>query len=116
MTTRSLAVALVALCASVLSAQLAPQSGRTVGNASWTQPFPAFRMIGNVYWVGTADLSTYLVTTRDGHILINTGMKETVPQIAAGVTQLGFTMADVKILTATQATGTTSPVWPNSRA
>ena len=97
---RLLAVGLVTLSAG-LPARLTAQSGQTVGNASWTQPFPAFRMIGNVYWVGTADLSTYLVTTRDGHILINTGLKETVPQIAAGVTQLGFKMADVKILTAT---------------
>jgi metallo-beta-lactamase class B len=98
---RLLAAVLCTLCASGPPARLAAQSGQTVGNANWTQPFPAFRMIGNVYWVGTADVSTYLVTTREGHILINTGLKATVPQIAAGVTQLGFKMADVKVLTAT---------------
>src|SRR5579884_3417922 len=42
--------------------------------ADWTKPFPPFRMIGNIYWVGTWDLSTYLITTPQGHILINTGM------------------------------------------
>jgi metallo-beta-lactamase class B len=72
-------------------------------NAEWRQPFPAFKLIGNVYWVGTYDLSTYLITTDAGHILINTGFVETVPQIAEGVEKLGFKMADVKVLLATHA-------------
>jgi metallo-beta-lactamase class B len=92
---------LVALLLSSVAAGLVAQSAQSVGNANWTRPFPSFRLVGNIYWVGTFDLSTYLITTRDGHILINTGMKETVPQIVAGVTQLGFKMADVKVLTAT---------------
>jgi metallo-beta-lactamase class B len=58
-------------------------------------------MIGNVYWVGTYDLSSYLITTPQGHILINTGLLQTVPEIKAGIEQLGFKLADVKILTAT---------------
>jgi metallo-beta-lactamase class B len=74
-------------------------------NAEWRQPFPAFKMIGNVYWVGTYDLSTYLITTDAGHILINTGFEDTVPLIVEGVEKLGFKMADVKILTATHAHG-----------
>lgn len=69
--------------------------------ADWVKPFPPFRMIGNVYWVGTYDLSTYLITTDQGHILINTGLPQTVPEIKAGVEKLGFKLADVKILTAT---------------
>src|SRR5262245_56847037 len=74
-------------------------------NAEWRQPFPPFKMIGNVYWVGTYDLSTYLITTDAGLILINTGFEDTVPQIVEGVEKLGFKMADVKILTATHAHG-----------
>jgi metallo-beta-lactamase class B len=74
-------------------------------NAEWRQPFPAFKLIGNVYWVGTYDLSTYLITTGAGHILINTGFEDTVPLIAQGVEQLGFKMVDVEILTATHAHG-----------
>ena len=70
-------------------------------NAEWRQPFPPFKLIGNVYWVGTYDLSTYLITTPQGNILINTGLAETVPQIKSNVEKLGFKMADVKILTAT---------------
>ncbi len=74
-------------------------------NADWTRPFPAFKLIGNVYWVGTYDLSTYLITTDAGHILINTGFAETVPEIKKGVEQLGFDFDDVEILTATHAHG-----------
>lgn len=72
-------------------------------NEEWTRPFPAFKLIGNVYWVGTYDLSTYLVTTDAGHILINTGLAETVPEIRKGVEQLGFDFDDVEILLATHA-------------
>jgi metallo-beta-lactamase class B len=68
---------------------------------NWTKPFPPFRIIGNVYWVGTWDLSTYLVTTPQGNILINTGLASTVRDIKANVETLGFKMADTKILTAT---------------
>ena len=74
-------------------------------NADWTRPFPPFKLIGNVYWVGTYDLSTYLITTDAGHILINTGFAETVPEIKKGVEQLGFEFDDVEILLATHAHG-----------
>jgi metallo-beta-lactamase class B len=77
------------------------QSAQSLANPDWIKPFPPFRMIGNVYWVGTYDLSTYLITTPQGHFLINTGLVQTVPQIKAGVEQLGFKLTDVKILTAT---------------
>jgi metallo-beta-lactamase class B len=70
-------------------------------NADWTRPFPPFRMIGNIYWVGSYDLSTYLITTPQGNILINTGVGDTAQQIKASVEQLGFKIADTKILTAT---------------
>jgi metallo-beta-lactamase class B len=72
-------------------------------NADWMRPFPPFKLIGNVYWVGTYDLSTYLITTDAGHILINTGFAETVPEIKKGVEQLGFDFDDVEILLATHA-------------
>jgi metallo-beta-lactamase class B len=85
---------LLVLFASVASAQV-PQ------NPDWRRPFPPFKLIGNVYWVGTYDLSTYLITTDAGHILVNTGFTETVPQIKSGVEQLGFDFDDVEILLAT---------------
>jgi metallo-beta-lactamase class B len=67
----------------------------------WTRRFEPFRILGNIYWVGSYDLSTYLITTPQGHLLINTGVGDTAKQIAASVEKLGFRMADVKILTAT---------------
>jgi metallo-beta-lactamase class B len=70
-------------------------------NEEWTRPFPPFRIIGNIYWVGSYDLSTYLITTPQGNILINTGVGDTAKQIKASVEQLGFKLADTKILTAT---------------
>jgi metallo-beta-lactamase class B len=70
-------------------------------NADWTRPFPSFRIIGNIFWVGSYDLSTYLITTPQGNILINTGVGDTAKQIKASVEQLGFKLADTKILTAT---------------
>jgi metallo-beta-lactamase class B len=74
-------------------------------NDQWRQPFPPFKLIGNVYWVGTYDLSTYLVTTDAGHVLINTGFADTVPLIVAGIQELGFELDDVEILLATHAHG-----------
>jgi metallo-beta-lactamase class B len=70
-------------------------------NDAWTRPFPPFKLIGNIYWVGSYDLSTYLITTPQGHFLINTGVGDTAQKIKASVEQLGFKMSDVKILTAT---------------
>jgi len=70
-------------------------------NPEWTRPFPPFRIVGNIYWVGWYDLSTYLITTPQGNILINTGVGDTAKQIKGSVEQLGFKIEDTKILTAT---------------
>lgn len=94
MPTRLIAILLFGCCA-LASSSLAQ------GNSDWTRPFPPFRIVGNVYWVGSYDLSTYLITTPEGHILINTGVGETAKQIKASVEQLGFKLDDTKILTAT---------------
>ena len=67
----------------------------------WTKAFPPFRIVGNVYWVGSYDLATYLITTPQGNILINTGVGDTATQIKASIEQLGFKLTDTKILTAT---------------
>lgn len=72
-------------------------------NPDWHRPFPPFRIVGNVYWVGTYDLSSYLITTPEGNILINTGMPDSVPMILAGVEKLGFKFSDIKIITSTHA-------------
>jgi CubicO group peptidase (beta-lactamase class C family) len=73
------------------------------GPADWYEPFPAHKVVGNVYYVGSKDLATYLITTPDGHILINSGFERTVPLIQKSVESLGFKMSDVKILLASHA-------------
>src|SRR5437867_10299520 len=73
------------------------------GPADWYEPFPAHKVVGNVYYVGSKDLATYLITTPEGHILINSGFEKTVPLIRASVESLGFKMKDVKIILASHA-------------
>lgn len=62
------------------------------------QPVEPFKIIGNIYYVGASDVTSYLITTPKGHILIDSGYSETVPQIKANVAKLGFKMGDIKIL------------------
>jgi metallo-beta-lactamase class B len=64
----------------------------------WTEPFPAFRIAGNLYYVGSRGLASYLITTPEGHILINSNMEPNVPMIRASVESLGFKFNDIKIL------------------
>jgi len=69
------------------------------------KPFPAHKVIGNIYFVGTDDLGAYLVTSPEGHILINTSYEETVPLIRASVEKLGFQFRDIKIILGSHAHG-----------
>lgn len=67
-------------------------------NADWTAPFPPFRIAGNLYYVGTKDLASYLVTTSKGNILIDCELEADVPMIKASIEKLGFKFKDTKIL------------------
>jgi len=71
----------------------------------WTEPFPAFRIAGNLYYVGSRGLASYLITTPDGHILINSNLEASVPMIRASVESLGFKFSDIKILLISHAHG-----------
>lgn len=81
-----------------LSAGNATQASPAPNSADWSEPFPAHRMIGNIYYVGSRGLASYLITTPAGHILINSNLKTSVPQIRESVEKLGFRFSDVKIL------------------
>ena len=70
---------------------------------TWAQPVKPYRIIGNIYYVGANELTSYLITTPQGHILIDTGMEEMAPQIEKNIETLGFRVRDVKILLNTQA-------------
>ncbi|MGD2168456.1 MAG: subclass B3 metallo-beta-lactamase [Gammaproteobacteria bacterium] len=71
----------------------------------WRQPFPGHRVIGNLYAVGTFDLGVYLITSDQGHILINTGMEDSVPLIRDNIEALGYRLEDVEILLTQQSHG-----------
>jgi metallo-beta-lactamase class B len=64
----------------------------------WTERFPAFRVAGNLYYVGSKGLASYLITTPAGHILINSDLEANVPMIRESVESLGFKFNDIKIL------------------
>lgn len=65
---------------------------------AWLTPFPAFRIAGNLYYVGSQDLGSYLVATPRGLILINSSFEASVPLIKKSVESLGFRFSDIKIL------------------
>ena len=64
----------------------------------WTEPFPPFRIAGNLYYVGSKGLANYLITTPQGNILINSDLEANVPLIQASIEKLGFKFKDTKIL------------------
>ena len=88
--------------ASLLFATLASLATSTVsraqGSPDWTEPFPPFRIAGNLYYVGSQGLASYLITSPQGHILINSDLEANVPMLRESITQLGFEFSDVKVL------------------
>ena len=81
------------LVLSVLAVQAAAQN-----SPDWTEPFPPFKIAGNLYYVGSKGLANYLITTGAGHVLINSDLEANVPLIRASVEQLGFRFTDIRIL------------------
>ncbi len=69
-----------------------------MGTPAWTTPFPPFRIAGNLYYVGSKDLASYLIVTPKGLILINSSLPSSVPLIQKSVASLGFRFSDIKIL------------------
>jgi metallo-beta-lactamase class B len=70
-----------------------------------TTAFPPHRIIGNVYYVGTRTLSSFLIATPAGHVLINSTYERNVNTIGDSIARLGFKISDVKILLGTHAHG-----------
>ena len=64
----------------------------------WTEPFPAFHVAGNLYYVGSKGLANYLITTPQGNILINSDLESNLPMIKASIEKLGFKFEDTKVL------------------
>ena len=68
------------------------------GNADWVEPFTPFRIAANLYYVGSKGLASYLITTPQGHILVNSDLDANVPMIRSSLGKLGFEFRDIKIL------------------
>ena len=73
-------------------------NGLAQQTSDWTNPFPPYRIIGNIYYVGSQGLASYLIATPQGNILINSNLAESVPMIRDNVEKLGFHFSDTKIL------------------
>jgi len=91
------------ICAwySLLGAGLAFAQGIT----NWNTPFPPHKVIANIYYVGTEQLASFLITTPEGNVLINSDFETTVPLIRASVEKLGFRFTDIKVLLGSHAHG-----------
>jgi metallo-beta-lactamase class B len=100
-TKTTLTLFLLYLAATLCSANPA----RAQLGSDWLQPFPPHRVVGNVYYVGSKGLASYLITTPAGHILINSSFESSLPLIQASVGKLGFKFSDVKILLISHAHG-----------
>ena len=87
----------------VLLVFAAPLHAQT--NPDWHRAIPGFKIAGNLYYVGTADLAVYLIATPQGNIVINSDFPEDVPTIRKSIEQLGFKYADTKILLSSHAHG-----------
>ncbi len=89
----------------LLSAQTSPLTAeqRAQFHGPYSQPEEAFRLIGNIYYVGAKNIASYLITTPQGTILIDTGTTEMTPVITGNVEKLGFKLRDIKIMLSSHA-------------
>ncbi len=88
-----------------VAALLAVASAVPLAQRDWNAPFPAHHVIDNVYFVGTRQLGSFLVTTPEGHILINSDFESTVPSIRSSMETLGFEFSDIAVVLGSHAHG-----------
>jgi metallo-beta-lactamase class B len=95
--------ALTLFGAFLADAAFTPTMLRAELSKDWTTPMPPYRIAGNLYYVGSRDLASFLVTSPQGHILINSNLATSPGQIRASVEKLGFHFKDIRILTISHA-------------
>jgi metallo-beta-lactamase class B len=69
----------------------------------WTERVKPYRVMANIYYVGTLDLSSFLITSPQGHVLIDTGLEQNADAVLDGIRALGFSVKDVRVILTTQA-------------
>lgn len=104
--TTFLRTALVYFCCLIIApfsvgaqqSQSAPWDQWSISNPTWVEPMEPFQIIGDIYYVGSKGLSSFLITSGDGHILIDGGLPQNADLIERNINSLGFDIRDVKIL------------------
>jgi metallo-beta-lactamase class B len=93
----SIAGMLLALAAGAQAADT-PDAINCESCAAWNKPQAPFNVYGNTWYVGTAGLSALLVTSPQGHILLDGALPQSAPQIEKNIAALGFRIKDVKLI------------------
>jgi metallo-beta-lactamase class B len=88
----------LALLSGLILGFVCPLAGLSDVPPSWTARFPPFRIAGNLYYVGSADLAAYLLVTPRGNILINSNLQSSGALIRQSIESLGLRFGDIKIL------------------
>jgi metallo-beta-lactamase class B len=91
------------LCTAALAQATLPKLARADIDPDWTTPLPPFQIAQNLYYVGSRDLASFLITTPQGNILLNSNLVTSPPQIRAAIEKLGFHYRDTKILLVSHA-------------
>ncbi len=100
-----------ALAGGMSAAEPPPRPLPAVPNRAWVKrlfdgmraPTAPRHLVDNIYYVGSSGIGSYLITTPAGHILLDTGFDDTVPPIQHSVEELGFKVADIKIILSSHA-------------
>jgi len=82
---------------------LAQNQKQKAAPRDWNRPFPPHKVIGNIYSVGTGEISSFLITTSEGNILINSDFESTMPSLRANIEKVGFKLTDIKIILGSHA-------------
>lgn len=69
----------------------------------WNAPREGFRLAGNIYYVGPKWISSFLITSPEGHVLIDSGFSNSVPIIQSNIVALGFKLEDIRYLLCSHA-------------
>ena len=95
----SIAAIVCAVVAAQLEAQLSPDPAKSCAQcAAWNVPQEPFRIFGNTYYVGTAELSAILIAGNDGLVLLDAALPQSAPLIDANIKALGFATADIRLI------------------
>ncbi|MET0167261.1 MAG: MBL fold metallo-hydrolase, partial [Vicinamibacterales bacterium] len=95
----------------LLVTTVASTAGQELYSTEWyalfrgpmSAPAEAFKVVGTIHYVGAADISSWLITTSEGHVLIDTGTVEMHDEVRKNIEALGFNPRDIKIILSTEA-------------